>query len=175
MGDDSGMAPGKRRTRVAGPLILCAIPGVLLFAYANKGFTCGGALCRARQGAAKAMVEQLTTAAKKYETDHGHYPPGDGTGSRELAHTLSRPGPKQLEYFTFSTDMLINGDILNSLWPESGSPQAIIYYRNNVDSPKAVGPGQPPVHNRASVDVWAAGCSYPVSDPSSAWQLNNWE
>ena len=175
MRDERGTDPGKKRTSVAGPLILGAIVVALFLSYVGKGKGCGGALCNARQAAAKAMIEQLTTAAKKYETDHGHYPPGDGTGSRELARYLSRPGPKQLEYFWFSRDMLIDGDILNPVWPESGSPQDIIYYRNNVDSPQAVGPGQPPVYNRASVDLWAAGCSYHASDPSSAWQVNNWE
>lgn len=135
------------------------------------------ALCNARQAASKAMVEQLTTAAKKYETDHAVYPPGDGSGSRELASFLSRPGPKQLEYFTFSLEMLMNGDILNPVWPESGPPQNIVYYRNNIDPASAGGggAGQPPVYNRASVDIWAAGCSFTGANPSTAWQVSNFE
>ena len=135
------------------------------------------ALCNARQAATKAMCEQLHTASKKYETDFAVYPPGDGTGSSELASFLGRPGPKQLEYFTFSQDMLINGDILNPTWPDNGPPADIIYYRNNIDPASAGGGGggQPPVFFRASVDIWAAGCSYTTARPSSAWGVSNFE
>ena len=165
----------KRRTYwilviIGGCFVLYIVFGVLL-----PGMI--GALCNARQAAALGLVKQLDMAVKKYEEDHAVYPPGDGTGSRGLVSALSRQDSNGLKYFTFTEDMLIDGHILNPAWPDSGAPQNIIYYRNNIDPASSGGGGgaQPPVFYKASVDIWCAGCSYTTERLSSSWGVNNFE
>ncbi len=138
------------------------------------------ALCNARQGAAEQMVEQLATAAKMYETDWAIYPPGNGSGSAELASYLGKVNPKKQAYMDFKTnpDLLVGVNIANPVWMEVTGPEQIIYYRNNQGAPPGGGGGgsMPQVYNASSIDIWCAGCSYIAGGPATAlWAVNNWE
>ena len=91
------------------------------------------ALCSARQGAAASLVSQLAQACKSYELDFAVYPPGKGSGSKDLATYLSKKGAKQLSYFEFSPEMLDNGNVINPVFGAEGeAPSNWVHYRNNI-------------------------------------------
>ena len=125
------------------------------------------------------MIVNLTTAAQSYWIDKGVYPPGDGSGSQELAYHLSKEGPRDVPYFEFHPHLLWRSHILNPVWEDAGAPRNILYYRNNVDpasqgKPSGAGVPQPPVFNKKSFDLWGAGCRYEENDPSTSWSMGNW-
>ena len=134
-----------------------------------------GGICTARQANAQVLITELTGAAQAYWIDQGEYPPGDGSGSEELAYHLSREGPQNLPYFEFLPNMLWRGHIRNPVWGDAGAPRNIVYYRNN-QAPAAtrLGTSQPPVYRKKTVDMWAAGCDWTESDSSTAWSISNW-
>ena len=99
--------------------------------------------------------------------DWGVYPPGDGSGSKELVLCLERKGPKRVAYFDFSPDMKTGGHVANPVWWDGDPPKHIIHYRNNLTSPAL--PGQPPVMNKKGIDLWAADAK------GNSWGINNWE
>ena len=93
------------------------------------------------------MVDQLTQAAKAYELDHEAYPPGDGSGSVELAKLLANPG---YPYFEFDFEML----------DEEGHIRygdLVVHYRC------------PGVHNPSSFDLWMEDAD------GTRPGFNNWE
>ena len=97
------------------------------------------ALCTARAGVAKHLIDNLTQAAKTYELDNNAYPAGDGSNSGELYDKLQKSGPKKMPYFEFLPEMYDTAtkDILNPVYPDGDPPTKIIYYRNNVKPPGA--------------------------------------
>ncbi len=136
------------------------------------------AICAARQGAAEALVDSLTTAAKTYEFDYAVFPPGDGRGSADLVYRLKQVGPKRMAYYEFMPDMICADGAINPVCPTEPSPQGVIHYRNNVPTGApggGGGGGGPTVRNTRSFDMWAAGCNYNTGNPTSAWEVNNWE
>lgn len=140
------------------------------------------ALCQARAGAAKHLVDQLSQAAKTYELDWAVFPPGKGDGTKELAYYLQQKGPKKLAYFDFPQDMLSGGNVINPVYGDGDPPTNIIYYRNNAVTGSGSGGGgggggggQPPVYHKSSFDMWCAGCNYTGANQTSAWSINNWE
>lgn len=142
------------------------------------------AICSAREGATKTFIVQLYTAADMYEKDWAVFPPGNGSGTKELASYLSKEGPKKLPYFNFHQDQLTpSRDIMNPIWSEMQGPEGKVYYRNNIAGSTGTGSGgggggggnQPPVYNRKSVDVWCAGCNYEAGQGNTGWGVNNWE
>lgn len=113
------------------------------------------ALCSARQGAGRALIDQLTQACKAYELDQNAYPPGDGSGSNQMVTTLSTPGPKKLAYFIFDPGSLdAGGHVQSRIRPGVD----IVYYRNNsVNYP--ANQSNANVFNKDSVDLWSKDCS----------------
>jgi hypothetical protein len=120
-----------------------------------------------REGIAEHLIDQLAQAAKSYELDHGEYPPGDGAGSRELVQCLERKSPKGAPIFDFSADMKDGGHVANPVWYQGEPPRHILHYRNNRTS--RPGPGQPPVMNKESFDLWTE------DSKGNPWGVNNWE
>ncbi len=140
------------------------------------------ALCNARAGTAEHLIDQLTQAAKSYELDNAVYPPGDGSGSKDLVYYLEQKGPKRVPYFDFAPDMKSGGHVANPVWWDGAPPSHIIYYRNNVKPAGAApppagggGPGGPPVYAKSGVDMWCAGCNYDAAFKESQWSINSWE
>lgn len=80
------------------------------------------------------------------------FPPGDGTGSRELVECLQRAGPKKAKYFEFLPELVRDGHVINPAWPD----EKIIYYRC---------PGK--IHT-AGFDLWAEDTR---GNPTG---INNW-
>jgi len=129
------------------------------------------AICSAKAGTAESLIENLSQAAKLYETDQSTYPPGDGSGSASLATAVLAPGAKGLPYM--QAKQLIRtpaGDIVN---PTYGGT-AILYYARNF-------PGVPAAdaQNKDSFDIWGWGCS---GDPKKGAPkrtdkglVSNWE
>ena len=132
------------------------------------------ALCNSRQGAAASLVSQLAQACKAYELDFAVYPPGKGTGSKEMVNFLQRKGAKQLSYFEFQLDQLDQGNIVNPVFGREGDPPSNwIHYRNNIagttaatrPTPGSAGPGGAPYVHVNSFDIWCAGCDYATNPP----------
>jgi prepilin-type N-terminal cleavage/methylation domain-containing protein len=130
------------------------------------------ALKVARHAAAETLIANLAHGVKLYELDHAQYPPGDGSGTRDLVKALSAPGPKGTPLMTFKDDMLSpQGDLLNPAHPDGEGVTGIIYYRNNRG--RKAGPDgvdRPVVSPRRPYDLWAAGMNYDPQRPDSAWQ-----
>jgi prepilin-type N-terminal cleavage/methylation domain-containing protein len=138
------------------------------------------ALCMAKQGAAEAMVDNLTTANENYEKDYACYPPGVGSESAQLATFLSKQGPKKMKYFEFVQGMQDAGkNIINPVWPMGGTPEGIIIYRNNIAGGGMPGSATGPVPlqmKQNSFDIWCADCGYTGAAPlTTAFGVNNWE
>lgn len=131
------------------------------------------ALCTAKEGVARARIESLSHACGAYYTDHNVYPPGRGTGSRELALAISAPSRGGQIYVEFREGDLhpATGDVLNPVHAARGLPEGIIYYRNN----RAGGGVTVPPPRSRNHDFWAAGCSYDPARPESAGSLNSWD
>ncbi len=132
------------------------------------------ALCAAREGAARHLISQLEQASKSYEIDVGTYPPGNGSGSSQLAFYLQRQGPKKEPYFEFLPGMLKDGpnpDIVNPVFGGESGGESVIYYRNNKISGGV--PSPTPIHTKG-VDIWAAGCTFPDGGQQSQWAVCNW-
>jgi prepilin-type N-terminal cleavage/methylation domain-containing protein len=147
------------------------------------------ALCTARAGTAKHLIDQVGQASKAYELDWAVYPPGDGTGSKEVAFYLQQNGPKKTAYFAFQPDMLdVGGNILNPVYSDDEPPKNLIYYRNNYkpgSGPGGAGgkggggaggggAGGPPVMFKNGIDIWCAGCDYTPTVDATKWSVNNW-
>ena len=142
------------------------------------------ALCNARAGTAEHLIDQLSQCAKAYELDNAVYPPGDGSGSKDLVYYLEQKGPKRSPYFEFAPDMKAGGHIINPVWPDGTPPSDKIYYRNNVKpgvAPPAGGGGAgggaggPPIYHKSGVDMWCAGCGFDAGITQSQWSISNWE
>ncbi len=145
------------------------------------------AMCTARAGTAEHMIDQLSQAAKSYELDHAVYPPGDGSGSKDLVYYMEQKGPKRTPYFDFAPDMKQGGHVVNPVWPDGAPPSHIIYYRNNIKPGGAAPPGGgggggggggaggPPVYHKSGVDMWCAGCNFDAANTASQWSISNWE
>jgi prepilin-type N-terminal cleavage/methylation domain-containing protein len=131
-------------------------------------------LCVMREGVTKATMQQLAGACETYAQDHGVFPPGDGTGSRDLVAALSRRGPRGLDYFDFKPG-LVNGEghFVNPVHADGEPEAAILYYRNNQGR-RAAPAGQPPVMSRR-FDFWAAGCGYRPGRADRLWGVKSWE
>jgi hypothetical protein len=112
----------------------------------------GRSLRLARTTAAQALLHQLSQAAKGYQLDYAVYPPGEGSGSRDLARALQRPGSKH-PYFAVPERewMLKDGNIANPVDREK-----VVYYRC------------PGLHNEKSFDLWCE------DGEGKAEGLNNW-
>jgi len=127
-----------------------------------------------RQAAAEGLMANVVLAITNYEQTTMSYPPGDGSGSRELVKALRQPGAKGLPTMDFKEDMLSpEGDLLNPAHPGGDGVTRIIYYRNNRG--RKTGPdgvGRPGVSARRPYDLWAAGMNYDPQRPDSAWQLH---
>jgi len=132
------------------------------------------ALCTSRQGTASALVSQLAQACKSYELDFAIYPPGKGSGSKDMVNYLSKKGAKQLTYFEFPPEMLDNGNVINPVFGVDGeAPSNWIHYRNNIagqtgsnrPTPGSSGPGGAPYVHVNSFDIWCAGCDFSGTPP----------
>ena len=133
-------------------------------------------MCLARQATATQLVKGLTTACAAYETDQAAFPPGDGKGSADLVSCLRREGPKGQAYYELMVDMVCAEGVVNPVWAGQPSPQGVIHYRNNQQPGKGGGGGgMPAVHHARGFDIWCAGCSFRPDNPSSAWEVNNWD
>lgn len=139
------------------------------------------ALCTAKQGAATALVNQLSDAAQAYQLDYAVYPPGVGDGTKDLVSALSKSGPKKQKYFELQPDMLNGGNIINPVHADNDPPVNIIYYRLNQKTGSGSGSGggggagnQPPVMSTNRFDIWCAGCDYVAGNPTSLWSVHSW-
>lgn len=116
---------------IIGILLSFLIPAVLSF------------LCMGRESETKNLVAQLGTACKAYWNDYRCYPPGDGTGSSDMANALKNEGPGGTPYFEFQSGQLdSSGNVLNPIYGET----EIIYYKS------------PGTYNKYSFDMWAKDC-----------------
>lgn len=141
------------------------------------------ALCSARQGSAAHLISQIDQAVHSYETDYAVFPPGDGTGTKDVVSALSKPGPKKAKYFEFVPELLKTTNVINPTWPDGDPPIDIIYYRCNVKyagsgAPPSGGGGgggnQPSPMHQSGFDMWCAGCNYTSGVPTTGWDVNNW-
>jgi prepilin-type N-terminal cleavage/methylation domain-containing protein len=132
------------------------------------------ALCSSRQGAAASTISQVAQACKSYELDWAVFPPGKGSGSKDMVSYLSKKGAKQLAYFEFPPEQLDNGNLINPVFGAEGDPPSNwIHYRNNVagqtgsnrPAPGSTGPGGAPYIHVNSFDIWCAGCDHSGSSP----------
>lgn len=101
------------------------------------------AMCAARAGSAETLISQLSQAIKAYEFDNAVYPPGRGTGSKELAYHLQKKGAKGSGYFELKGHLNEAGDIINPVWPDGEPPSNVLHYRNNVMTPAQAAPPTP--------------------------------
>jgi general secretion pathway protein G len=127
-----------------------------------------------RQAAAETLMANVVHGLTIYEQTTMRYPPGDGSGSRELVKALQQPGARGIPAMQFNADMLSsNGDLLNPAHP-GGEPEiGILHYRNNQGrKPGPDGVGRPGVASRRPYDLWAAGMNYDEKRPDSGWQLH---
>src|SRR5258706_10254281 len=84
-----------------------------------------------REGAAETLVSQLIQSVTVYEHDQAAFPPGDGSGTRELVTALRKPGAKGMPYLAISEDMLTpEGDLINPALKDGEPPLNILHYRN---------------------------------------------
>lgn len=127
-----------------------------------------------RQAAAELLMKNVVLAITNYEHATLQYPPGDGSGSRELVKALQQPGARGNPVMEFKADMLSpNGDLINPAQPDGDAVTGIIHYRNNRG--RRAGPdgvGRPGVAARRPYDLWAAGMDHDPQRPDSAWQLH---
>ncbi|MHC4606840.1 MAG: type II secretion system protein [Planctomycetota bacterium] len=130
--------------------IIAILAGLLLPALIH-------AICLGREGAARTLVTQIVNACKFYETNHGVYPPGDGSGSARLVRALSRPSSRNIPYYEFRAEDVLNDHIRNPVWTDE-----ILYYRRNDPHPPA------DAKNPYSFDIWGADCR---GDPEG---ISNW-
>ena len=134
-------------------IVIIAILAALLLPAISR------ALCAGRHGAMKHLIDNLQQASKNYEMDQNQYPPGDGTGSADLADALSSATSKKVPYFEFRADLLAtNGSVASLIRPGD-----ILNYRNNQPKPAAG------AHNKSYFDLWTPDCRN-VADG-----CNNWE
>jgi type II secretory pathway pseudopilin PulG len=144
--------PPRKKLKIAEPAILSL---VIWGAYTL--FISGiSDHCRARAGTAAHLISQIDQALESYQTDYGAYPPGDGSGSKEVVSTLSKPGPKKAKYFEFVPELIRSGNIANPTWPDGDPPKDVIYYRC------------PGIHRPTRFDLWAEDCQ---GNPEG---INNW-
>ncbi|HZL70982.1 MAG TPA: prepilin-type N-terminal cleavage/methylation domain-containing protein [Planctomycetota bacterium] len=121
------------------------------------------AICQGRQASMKALISQLETACKSYETDHNVFPESNAAfDSAGLARALSKATRKTSAYFEFKESQIgQSGNIVNPVY----QGEDYLKYRNNqqITDPKLKG------KNKSGVDMWARGCDK-VDD-----SINNWE
>ena len=122
---DVGVRPRKRLKIVEPAIVSLIVWGVYI--VETRGFPHSNA--SARQGIASHLISRLDQAIESYATDYGVYPPGDGSGSRELVECLSRKGPGNHKYFEFQQDLLNGGSVVNPVWSDGDPPANIIHYR----------------------------------------------
>ncbi len=151
---DVGVRP-RKRLKIVEPAVVSLVVwvctnGLFLPPVCSKGWR------EAAAGTASHLISQLDQAIESYATDYGAYPPGGGSGSRELVEYLSRKGPRKHKYFEFQQDLLNGGSVLNPVWSDGDRPANIIHYR----CPGVFRPGR--------FDLWAADSS---GDPMG---INNW-
>jgi prepilin-type N-terminal cleavage/methylation domain-containing protein len=127
----------------------------------------------AHEATAETLVMNVIQAAKAYELDHAVYPPGDGSGSRDLVRALSRPGPKQLPLMEIQEDMLTpEGDLINPAQKDGEPSLRIIHYRNNRGRTRGPdGVGRPGISSTRPFDVWCARSSVDPKRPDDAWAI----
>jgi len=132
------------------------------------------ALKAGRQTVAEATMANVVHALTIYEQTTMQYPPGDGSGSREMVKALLKPGAKGLPTMDFKDDLLSpEGDLLNPAHPDGDAVTGIIRYRNNRGrKPGPDGVGRPGISARRPYDLWAAGMNYDSKRPDSSWQLH---
>lgn len=125
----------------------------------------------AREAAAERLMDNLSQGITTYYNDYNVYPPGRGTGSRDLAATREVNGRY---YFQFMPDQLLpgTGDIVNPVFPGEGPPGGIIYYRNNQASGGVTVPT--PRHSR-SFDLWCHGLGGRILDSAGETWDARWE
>ncbi len=126
-----------------------------------------------RQAAADVLMANVVLGITTYEQNTMQYPPGDGSGSRELVKALQQPSARGNPAMEFKADMLSpNGDLLNPAHPDGDAVTGIIYYRNNRGRKTGpAGEGRPGVSARRPYDLWAAGMNYDPKRPDTAFQL----
>lgn len=148
-------APPVHRTCAPGlTLVIICVIAATLICLVMPVIVCDSS-GRAREGTTEHLIDNLTQAAKSYEFDHDAYPPGDGSGSRELVRCLSQRGPKGVPYFEFIPEMLDKeGNVLHPAWAAEGK---VLHY---------LCPGR---HFAGSFDMWAEDRK---GNPQG---INNWE
>lgn len=95
-------------------------------------------LCATRESAALAMIKDISTSLKNYDTDYGIFPAGtDGTsGSRNLVTFLGSLGPRKMPYYSFTPDLktatgelrspVRETDIIEYLFPSQNNPDTAL-------------------------------------------------
>lgn len=124
------------------------------------------AMCAARAGTAETLISQLSQAIKAYEFDNAVYPPGRGTGSKELAYHLQKKGAKTSGYFDFKGQLNEAGDVINPVWPDGEPPSNVLHYRNNVMTPAQAAPATP--QGPGAKKTPAPATAKPAPKPASA-------
>lgn len=120
-----------------------AVARILLWSLAGAGIvwiaipavTCGrSAGRRSREAHARHLISQLELAADQYAKVNGHFPPGDGKGSRGLVQALSEtiPGRKG-SYFELQPDLLRDGHVLNPIDSEAPGDAGILHYERRAN------------------------------------------
>jgi len=180
MGLKSRKATGFTLVELLVVIVIIALIAALLLPAIIK------ALCAARAGTAAHLISQLDQATESYQIDFAVYPPGTGVDTKDLVNALSKSGPKKMKYFEFPADLLNNGSVVNTVWPDGDPEVQIIYYRLNQKSGGGAAPGGgggggaggtvPPVMRQSKFDMWCAGCDYTSSGGTntSRWSINNW-
>ncbi len=123
------------------------------------------ALCTGRQGSQRGLFEQLTTAAKMYETDNGGFPPSNAAfESHMLAKPLKRSTARQSSYFEFKPEMLDENENIMSVIHVDDP----VKYRNCAVNSKT-NQKDPDQHNKRGIDLWCMDCG------KAEKGCNNWD
>ena len=151
---EDGFRP-RKKLKIAEPAIVSLLVwGVYVWVFG--GIVDSNGHARARQGTASHMISQLDQAIESYAADYGGYPPGDGSGSRELVKALEKVGPKKMKYFEFQQGLLNGGNVVNPVWADAEGPKSIIHYR------------WPGLKRGSRFDLWAEDSA---GDPEG---INHW-
>ena len=100
----------------------------MLLAFILLPTLCG--LEGARREAAVHLLSQLQLAVESYEQAFGEYPPGDGSGTRELLRAVQRPRRGQI-WQEPDPEPVIEGDLRNPLQPHARGPEGVVRYRRH--------------------------------------------
>ena len=122
------------------------------------------AICASRDAGARTIIGHLDVALTQYHNDFGIYPPGDGSGSKDLVTTLKSEGPRKQPYYEFKDDDIdSNGNLRSPVIIDD-------YFKYRENESKKTKTAD--MHRKNYYDIWLKSCK---DNGVAEDGINNWQ